>query len=423
MSKTIVCPKCNSQIIWNGNDAVIECQRCRTKYKMHPQKKAEPVFMPPLGRGQTDYLTVPTDRIMSNKALLKTYIPKGWRYMCNIDNSRFDLISNPFVITITFIAPDNSAKIVFTGESFYKHIDYTPQTAFLQNMLDDRTVSRSPSFFRLKSYMTASEYCDELARTCGLNGLRLLEEKSVDANKKAALQELSNRFLSKGFLEAVPEWAGRTYGGKTPSGGNMKVYTETMSVELMKISTVSSMQMQPVGGMFGMRMMPQMVNQQIQEYFWDTQYEFTLLSGASVFEKSYAELKMIMNTIGYLPGMNQALSEAMSLANSTVMNIAQAQAISLEKQSQIIANTNEYTSNIQHQIIENNAASHDKSASLNSQMINEVNIFTGSSGKVQASTMYDHVYQNVNDPDIYAVQRGDAFELGVELKKKKKTDY
>ena len=221
----------------------------------------------------------------------------------------------------------------------------------------------------------------------------------------------------------MPEWAGRTYGGKTPSGGNMKVYTETMSVELMKISTVSSMQMQPVGGMFGMRMMPQMVNQQIQEYFWDTQYEFTLLSGASVFEKSYAELKMIMNTIGYLPGMNQALSEAMSLANSTVMNIAQAQAISLEKQSQIIANTNEYTSNIQHQIIENNAASHDKSASLNSQMINEVNIFTGSSGKVQASTMYDHVYQNVNDPDIYAVQRGDAFELGVDFEELKKTDY
>ena len=56
-------------------------------------------------------------------------------------------------------------------------------------------------------------------------------------------------------------------------------------------------------------------------------------------------------------------------------------------------------------------------------MINEVNIFTGSSGKVQASTMYDHVYQNVNDPDIYAVQRGDAFELGADFEELKKTDY
>ena len=79
--------------------------------------------MPSVGRGQTDYLTVPNESIIANMPLIKTYIPQNWSYQCRTVSDRFDMVSNPIVISVAFLSPDRSAKIVFTGESFYKHID------------------------------------------------------------------------------------------------------------------------------------------------------------------------------------------------------------------------------------------------------------------------------------------------------------
>ena len=79
--------------------------------------------MPPVGRGQVDWLTVPNESTIRNRPLMKCYLPLNWQYQCSLAGDRFDLVSNPFVISLSLLAPDRSAKIVFTGESFYKHID------------------------------------------------------------------------------------------------------------------------------------------------------------------------------------------------------------------------------------------------------------------------------------------------------------
>ena len=420
MAKQIKCPKCSAVFIWNETDTVSQCQRCGTKYKM--KSAFQPVLMPPLGRGQTDYLTVPNESIIGNIPLIKTYIPENWSYQCHTVSDRFDLVSNPIVLSVAFLSPDRSAKIVFTGESFYKHIDFTPQTAFLQNRLDDMTVSRTPSFLRLKSFMNAGDYCNALAQSCGLSDLAVINQKNPDNTELQRQERIIQNFLSKGFMNAYADWAGKTYSGTSPNGKNLKIYAESRVIQLSKISTIPTLQMQPAGSVFGVRMVPQMVNRQVQEFFWDTQYEFILLATASKFDYAFTELQRIIKTLDYLPGMEQARANALALANSVQMNIAGNQAASLDRQSKIIADTNAYTSNIQHPILADNAASHNRTANRYSEMINEVNAYNANGGVVQASTSYDHVYQNTRYPDMYAAQQGNELEFGTDFVELERSD-
>ncbi len=416
MIKEVQCPKCHAHFSWDTSSAVAACTNCGTKYQLRSRSSQQPVLMPPQGRGCVDYVTVPNDSTVGNRPLIKTYIPKNWTYQCAPVSDRFDLVSNPLVLSITFLAPDQSAKIVFVGESFYKHIDYMPQTAALQNRLEDSTTGRNPTFFRLKSYHTAAEYCDALAQSCGLSQLSLVDESRPEATERERQERIIQNFLRNGFLNASGEWAGRTYSGVSPEGQKLKVYAETRVTQLMRIAAVQSLQMQPMGSVFGMRYMPQMVQQQVEEYFWDTSYELVLLAAEAAFDKAFQELKQLDKTLDYLPGMQDVRAELISLAQNAQMNMAQVRSESFARQSRIIADTNAYTSNIQHQMMADNAASHDWVARMQSEMIREVNSYAVPGGGVaEASTRYDHVYQSTRDPNVFGLQQGDAFEFGVDF--------
>ena len=421
MTQTLACPKCRSPISRSA-DNVVTCPQCGTRYRLHPRTEQSPVLMPAAGRGVVDCLTVPNESVIRNRPLLKTYIPADWRYACSLDGSRFDLVSNPFVMTVTFCAPDDSAEIIYTGESFYKHIDYTPQTAMLQNRLEDLTVTRTPTFFRLKSTHDANAYCDALAQSCGLYSLSVISEAQPDETERAMQQQMVQRFLQQGFLDVSASWAGKAYRGTSPSGQTLMVYSETRVIRMMRISTVPTVQMVPTGGMFGMRMIPQTVNVQQQDHFWYTPYEFTLIATEAAFDSALAQLQKISRTLDALPAMEEARADAMRLAGQTVGNIAQAQSASFDRRSKIIADANAYTADVQHQIFQSNASAHDRAANRQSEMLREVNTYRGSKGVVEASTRWDHVYQSKKQPDLYAAQEGSAVNFGVDFEELKKTD-
>ena len=421
MSRTIQCPKCRGMFIWDESSPTARCGRCRTEYSMHPRENsADSVFMPSAGRGQVDLLTVPNESTIRNRPIIKTYIPKGWHYGCSLAGDRFDLVSNPFVVSVTFSAPDGSAKIVFIGECFYRHIDLTPQTAMLQNRLDDFTVSRSPSFFRLKTYMSAPEYCNMLAESSSAKQLRIVSEKPADRNEAEIQNRLVQSFLSRGFVDAQADHAGRSYMGYTADGKQIRIYTETRIVRLLRISTAPAVQMVAMPGVFGTRMQPQIINQQRQDIFWDTQYEYALIANSQNFDRAFAELEKIKNSIGYTPEYEQVRADAMALVNNAQLSMAQTRAASIDRQSQIISETNAYTSDIQRQMIAENAASHDRVARRNSEMIREVNSYQANGGTVEASTRFDHVYQNRNDSDLFAAQEGNSFVFGVDFEELKR---
>ena len=193
-------------------------------------------------------------------------------------------------------------------------------------------------------------------------------------------------------------------------------------IRFMRLSNVRTMEMAPVYGMFGVRMMPQMVARQQEDVFWDTPYEISMMATEEAFDAAYAELQRVRQSVQFLPGMEQARADAMNLAQSTVMNISQAQSASFDRRAQIIADTNAYTSNVQRQMAADSAASHNRSANRYSESIRGVNTYYDSTGVVEASTRYDHVYQNTQYPDWYAVQEGDGWQPGVDFEELKKTD-
>lgn len=420
--KAVRCPKCGSDFLWNGTSPSAQCVNCGAVYKMHPRTQDRPLLMPPEGRGKVDYLTVPNDRTVAGRPIIKTYIPEGWKYQCGLLSDRFDIVSNPVVAGVDFVSPDKSAHISFAGESFYKHFEPTSMTAHLQNRLDDFTVSRTPSFFRLRSRMNAGEYCDSLITGRCRGRIAVIDERSPDSSEISKQQETVNRLLSNGFIDAAASWAAKTYIINTPDGNTLKACAEASVIQLLRSAVAPTLQMvqQPTG--FGMRMMPQMVNQERREIFWDTQYEFVLFAESNCFESAMKELEKIKQTLDYLPGMQEVRAAAMNLANNTMMGIAQTNSESMQRRSQIIADTNAYTSGVQHQMFADNAASHDRIANRNSEMLREVNTYYGSDRIVEASTRYDHVYQNTKNPDIFAAQEGEGFEFGVDFEELKKTD-
>ena len=421
MARTIQCPKCRGMFIWDESSPAARCGRCGTEYRMHPRSGSDgAVFMPYVGRGHIDLLTVPNESTIRDRPIIKTYIPKGWSYSCSLAGDRFDLISNPFVVSVSFTAPDDSAKIVFTGESFYRHIDMTPQTAMLQNRLDDFTVSRSPTMFRLKSFMTAAEYCNMVAESTSARQLRIISEKQADRTEAEAQQRLVQSFLSRGFADAQSDYAGRSYMGYTADGKQVNIFSEARITKLLRISAVQGVQMVPMPSVFGTRMQPQIVNQQRHDIFWDTQNEFALIALSQSYESAYAELERIKQTLAYTPEYEQARADAMALVNNAQLSMAHTRAASLDRQSKIIADTNAYTSDIQRQMIADNAASHDRVARRNSEMIREVNSYQANGGTVEASTRYDHVYQSRRDPDLFAAQEGDSFIFGVDFEELKR---
>ena len=428
MSKRIVCSKCNAVIMWNEQESVTQCRLCGTKYKMHPKSQpksnVQPVLMPPVGRGQIDYLTVSRDSITKNRPLIKSYIPKNWKTECTFLYERTDMVSNPLVPAIVYTSPGNSAKVFYAGQCFYKHIEPSPQTAQLEGVVEDLRVNRSnPSFLRLKSYMPARDYCDFLAQSTGANRLSLHSEKTADNTEITRQRQLIENFTSKGYYNVSTEWVSRTYRGVDGSGQRLVVTTETRVIHMSKTKVVSTLQMAPSPGMFGMRMIPRKVQQQIEEHFWVTQYELTLLCLESVYNRAIEEFNRINQSIRFLPGMEQTMAEAVALAQNALAGIAQNNAASMDRSSRIIAETNAYTSNIQHQMIADNAASHNRVANLQSEMIRDVNTYhTNTGGIVEASTSYDHVYQNTHNPDVFAAQQGDSFEFGVDFEELTRTN-
>ncbi len=88
--------------------------------------------------------------------------------------------------------------------------------------------------------------------------------------------------------------------------------------------------------------------------------------------------------------------------------------------------------NTMHEMMDSTARTHDRVANLHSESIQGVNTYFtnyggyGDPDVVKADVRWDHVYQNTQNPDIYAAREGDApLEYGVDFEELKRTkgDY
>ena len=420
MSRKLQCPKCQFLILWDEKNSYIKCCNCGAEFKLRTKSKT-PVLMPSTGRGTVDLLTVPNESVICGLPLIKTYIPEKWKYQCGLAGDRFDLAGNPFVVSVIFSAPDNSAEVIFTDECFYKNIEPSPRAYSLQGQLETPANSMSPSFRRLRGIMSADELCDDIAIKTGVNRLSVIKSNDyIDDELTGKLRNIARNYLSMGYVDVSVDIKEKQYKGRFDNGSQASLLCRTAVISMGRITQRSTIQMMPTPSYFGMTMRPQNVIQTVKEIFWYTPFEFTLLSTAQSFDSSLKEFNKIFKSLEHHEDIEKARNNAMMLANNAQMGMAQASAASFDRQQRIVNETIAHTSNVQQQIIAENSRSHDKISDMNSEMINEQNSFIGSEGTVMASTKYDHVYQNTNDPDIYLVEEGNSFEPGIEFEELKR---
>ena len=348
---------------------------------MHPRDRSAPnsaesreMFMPPVGRGQTDILTIPSSTEVRGAPVLKSYIPKNWKYLPGTSPDRCDAVSNPIVPSVVYSSPNEEIYVLYKGEAFYKHIDLTPATMQLQNKLDDILINRrNPSFLRMRSYMNCAGYCDSMVQTLPLRNTSLIKEEHASSEEKQRQRTILEDFRRKGFSDGSTEWLRRTYKGTDNTG--------------------------------------------------DSQYEMLLITPENRYNEALAEFEKINNSIRILPEFNRVRAEIMAVINNSVSQMAMDNMNSMNRRSQIIADTNAYTSNIQHQMISDNAASHNRVANLHSEAIRGVNTYYTNDNRVaEASTAYDHVYQSTQNPNIFAAQQGNSLEFGVDFEELTRTN-
>ena len=440
----IICPRCGASVHWDGYSKIVKCEFCETEYAMHPRDTGNRMRkdMPEYGDGTVVPMTIYGDPMIRDRMFMKAYVPSGWRITTGTIE-RFDMMGTPLVPGFRLDAPDKKTCILFRGEAKYKHIEPGMMTQHLQDKLDFGTHNPvSPSFYRLKTYMNAQEYCDKMAaEDSGLPGLILSDEKRADSAELDRQQKIIANNRQAGFATVMPEWMRRTYTGRTVSGEEMKVVAETRIVlnsrnQLGQMGESLKERSTGSGGGFLSGLVNRVagaVANSMDFRIWEVQYELVMVTPASCYEAMLKEFEQVDETTDYLPAVQQIIAEmnafvesekmrGAGIVNNAQMQMAAERAASWDRRSAIIQDTNNYTSNIMHQMINDNAASHNRVANLNSEMIRGVNTYYGSDRIVEASTMYDHVYQYGQDPNVFAAQRGDYFTPGVDFTELNRTN-
>ena len=440
----IICLRCGASVHWDGYSKIVKCEFCETEYSMHPRDTGNRMRqnMPEYGNGTVVPMTIYGDPMIRDRMFMKAYVPSGWRITTGTVE-RFDMMGTPFVPGFRLDAPDKRTFILFRGASKYKHIEPGIMTQHLQDKLDFGPQNPiSPSYYRLKTYMNAREYCDKMAaEDSGIPSLALSEEKHADDAEFDRQQKIIANNRKAGFETVMPEWIRRIYTGRTVSGEETKVVAETRIVlnsrnrlgqmgESLKERSTGS------GGGFLNSLVNRVagaVANSMDFRIWEVQFELIMVTPASGYETMLKEFEKVDETTDYLPMMQQLITElnafienekmrAAGIVQNAQMQMAAERSASWNRKNAIIQDMNNYTSDVMHQMMDDNAASHTRVANLNSEMIRGVNTYYGSDRVVEASTMYDHVYQYGPDPDVFAAQRGDYYTPGVDFTELNRTN-
>lgn len=97
-----------------------------------------------------------------------------------------------------------------------------------------------------------------------------------------------------------------------------------------------------------------------------------------------------------------------------------------DRMSDITRDLNDHANSVMRDMIASNAASHEHTANLTSEMIRDVNTYHTTDGNVvEASTSWDHVYQSTDRPDHFVATEGFELRPGVDFEELPRTqgDY
>ena len=222
---------------------------------------------------------------------------------------------------------------------------------------------------------------------------------------------------------------------------------EQMIYQMMQQNRARTMGMSGMlGGMRGMLggLMAGMATPQVQppqpKLRWTAQYVVETSAQDGAFSEAMAAHEKIRNTIEVLPLFEREMARIrdsltmQAQQESAVINDAMAQMnrdqmASWDRKQRIMQDASDYGSSVMREMRESNAQTQQRVNNLRSESIRGVNTYyTQSSGLgvppvVEASTQWDHVYQNTRHPDHFAASTGSApLEFGVDYEELSKTN-
>lgn len=421
------CQQCGAGLHWDGKNEIVRCSYCGAEYLMHPQTErfTRSYVDPYTGTGEVQPISIEPNGDFAGLFPIESYVPKGWRVCARQANTEFygDHAGNPYVVEAEYRSPDNSVFVLFRGG----------------NMYTDRKISRLPLFkgvdvmgsnLRIGSPFNAEQYCDYILQrdVCPVSGnkVRIDEADEKEQNKQ---REIYNDYMNGGFMSLACDWKRVVYDIKDRTGKRKGVSIETRVCDGYKPSQQPMMG----GGLFGMFFGGMMNNGQ---HLWETQYEILVVSDYERFESAENVARKIFDTANNTEDHEQIRVQYMqhlqNLQMQTASSMAQADMESFHRQQGIINSTHNSIMNTMHEMNANTAATHSRVANLHSESIKGVNTYHtaksggyGSPDVIEADVKYDHVYQNMEHPDIFAASETYWLQPGVDFEELKRTrgDY
>jgi LSD1 subclass zinc finger protein len=414
------CQECGAALHWEGGSNVIKCSFCGTEYLVHPQsepfRRERDIYT---GAGEVQGIPIVPGNDCSGLCPVESFAPKGWKISASQASDAFygDHAANPFVAEAQYAAPDGSAFILFRGSNIYT----------------DRKLSRVPlikqidvlgSYMRVGAPFNAEQYCDYLVqRDLQPASGKKLRVETADAAELERQKTIYGNYVSQGFSRVVSDWKRAIYEITDRNGRRRTVSVETRVNDLHKGGAPMS-----AGGFFGM--MGQMFSP--DEHYWETQYEFIVVSDPEKYDALVPTAQKINESIRYTDDLERIrrsmLQYLEQLKAQTAMAVHQQEMASWDRKQQTISDTHAYTMNVMHEMNANTAATHQRAASLHSESIRGVNTYHtarpgyGNPDVVEAEVRWDRVYQNTADPSLFAASEAYWLEPGVDFEPLKRTD-
>ena len=449
----LICQQCHAALNWDGQSEIVRCEFCGTQYRIHPRQRQQSGSGVRVGRGEVSEIQT-TRGSYAGHALVRSFIPKDWTVQTNAPEQEMNVLC-PLTIRVDYAAPGGDAVISFTGTRAFRHLEPTPQTMQLQGRISmpDRIIGLV--------YRDAGAVCDgALQGNPAISDVKLLSAADrPDDWASALMQQQLQEYAAAGTLNPGGNWARKTADVRDQDGAAWRKQIEALVLyaylpvpqgEQMAWQMLQQSRARTMGAMMGMRggllggLMANMTAQQPQapqpKLQWAVQYmiETSVRHGSAEPAMDYAQ--KIRDSIEVLPLMereiarlretlalqvcrdNAAVSDAMAQMNREQM-------ASWDRKQQIIQGASDYGSNVMHQMFQDNAATMDRVNNLRSEAIRGVNTYrTRSPGfgvpdVMEADVGWDHVYQNTQNPDIFAASTGAApLEFGVDFEELKQTN-
>ena len=422
---------------------------------MHPRQRASSAQGVTVGLGEVSPIRTARGRL-TGAALAKCYIPKGWNVSTNDPEEGANRMV-PLTLCAEFSSPSKDAFVTYTGMRAYDHLEPTPQNAPMQGQISH------PNLIIGLAYCEASAICDGMiSQNSALSGASVVSQTDTPNGKTAELIKKNiDEYVSLGIIDPGWSYSKKIYSVKDQSGALWTKIIECaitygflpVPKEEMMMYQMLQQQRARSAGMLGM-LRPNIAamagammagQQQIAppqpKLRWTVHYivETSVKEGSGVdAENVHTRIRDTFETLPLFSAetekvrqyLNMCAMQEQNAVNGALEQMNRDNMASWDRRQQIVSDTAAYTSGVMHQMFDSNAATSQRVNNLRSEQLREVNTYYTAAGGgytdprvVEADIGWDHVYQNTQDPDVFAASTGAApLEFGVDFEELKPTD-